>query len=58
MQPIHSAACSGRTDVIRALVEKCGIDPQEKADVRMINCTNINAHICSYVAMYVRVHIQ
>ena len=33
MQPIHSAAGNGCIDVISILVEKFGVDPQEKADV-------------------------
>ena len=35
MQPIHSAASHGQIDVISVLVEKYGVDPQEKADVCM-----------------------
>ena len=38
MQPIHSAASSGHINVISILVEKYGVDPQEKADVRMYMC--------------------
>ena len=34
-QPIHGAATSGHIDVISTLVEKYGVDPQEKADVCM-----------------------
>ena len=33
MQPIHSAASNGHIDVINVLVEKYGVDPQEKAEV-------------------------
>ena len=33
MQPIHSAACHGHINVISVLVERYGVDPQEKADV-------------------------
>jgi len=36
MQPIHSAACYGHIDVIRTLVEKYGVDPQEKAEVHLL----------------------
>ena len=36
MQPIHSAATNGCIDVISVLVEKYGVDPQEKADVRKL----------------------
>ena len=38
MQPIHSAASSGQIDVISVLVEKYGVDPQEKADVCVCIC--------------------
>ena len=34
MQPIHYAACNGQINVISLLVDKYGVDPQEKADVR------------------------
>ena len=34
MQPIHCAAIHGHIDVINILVERYGVDPQEKADVR------------------------
>ena len=36
MQPIHSAAINGSIDMISILVEKYGVDPQEKADVRKL----------------------
>ena len=39
MQPIHSAATNGHTDVISTLVQKYGVDPQE-ADV-CIHATNV-----------------
>ena len=39
MQPIHSAATNGHTDVISSLVQKYGVDPQE-ADV-CIHATNV-----------------
>ena len=39
MQPIHSAANDGHINVISVLVEKYGVDPQEKADVRMQLCS-------------------
>ena len=35
MQPIHCAAIYGQIGVISILVERYGVDPQEKADVRM-----------------------
>ena len=39
MQPIHSAANDGHINVISVLVEKYGVDPQEKADVHMQLCS-------------------
>jgi hypothetical protein len=35
MQAIHSAACSGQAEVIMELIENLGVDPREKADVRL-----------------------
>ena len=42
MQPIHNAAMVGHTEIIRILVNKYGIDPQEKADVSMYVCTVVS----------------
>ena len=41
MQPIHSAACFGQLNAMKLLIEKYGVDPQEKADVRMFMWTII-----------------
>jgi len=35
MQPIHSTACFGQLNAMTLLIEKYGVDPQEKADVRV-----------------------
>ena len=43
MQPIHSAATSGHIDVISVLVEKYGVDPQEKAEVHTY------IHVCMHM---------
>ena len=43
-QPIHGAATSGHIDVISTLVEKYGVDPQEKADV----CMHANRKYIAY----------
>ena len=50
MQPIHSAASSGQIDVISVLVEKYGVDPQEKADVCMCICV---MYVHTYMHIYV-----
>ena len=53
MQPIHSAASKGQIDVINILVEKYGVDPQEKADVRTYICD-----IVFYVYIFMHMHIH
>ena len=45
MQPIHCAAIYGHIDVISILVERYGVDPQEKADVRTYVA---NSNMCVY----------
>ena len=41
MQPIHNAAMVGHIEIVTILVEKYGINPQEKADVCMFVCMYI-----------------
>lgn len=33
MQPIHYAAANGHAELLILLIEKFGVDPQEKAEV-------------------------
>ena len=42
MQPIHKAAMVGHAEIVTILVEKYGIDPQEKADVCLYVCSHNN----------------
>ena len=53
MQPIHSAASSGHINVISILVEKYGVDPQEKADVRMYMCDTYVFYVYIYIYIYI-----
>lgn len=39
VQAIHNAATHGHIGLLSVLVEKYGVDPQEKADVSMLVCS-------------------